>query len=203
MARTTVHSPLDQDGKPGVGIRRNGNAKDRPSGSPQSRGHPFQFLLPDNFTEVVLRHARKLAPETELDANAIKLSVTGGKKKEKLRIVRAFVPYCTALPYTSRRAPMDTTTVNRFRDSLKSFVEQVVRDHVPLRVTRRNGADFVVMSAEDWERDQETLYVPQNSSLMRQIIESSTTHKARTGYTPTREQVDEILGDCLKRDRRP
>jgi len=41
------------------------------------------------------------------------------------------------------------------------------------------------MSAEDWERDQETLYVLQNTSLMRQIADSSATH---TGYTPTKEQ---------------
>lgn len=89
---------------------------------------------------------------------------------------------------------MDTTTVNKFREGLKTFVEQVVRRHVPLRVTRRSGADFVVISAEDWERDQETLHVLQNTSLMRQIVESSTTHKAGTGYTPTKEQRDEILG---------
>lgn len=89
---------------------------------------------------------------------------------------------------------MDSTTVNKFRDSLKTFIEQVVSQHIPLRVTRRNGADFVVMSAEDWERDQETLYVLQNNSLMRQIAESSATHKAGTGYTPNKEQLDEILG---------
>lgn len=89
---------------------------------------------------------------------------------------------------------MDSTTVNKFRDGLKSFVEQVISQHMPLRVTRRNGADFVVVSAEDWERDQETLYVLQNSSLMRQIAESSATHASRIGYTPTKEQLDEIVG---------
>lgn len=73
-------------------------------------------------------------------------------------------------------------------------MEQVVSQHLPIRVTRRNGADFVVVSAEDWERDQETLYVLQNSSLMRQIAESSATHDAHAGYSPTKEQVDEILG---------
>ncbi|MES9853617.1 MAG: type II toxin-antitoxin system Phd/YefM family antitoxin [Candidatus Thiodiazotropha sp. L084R] len=88
---------------------------------------------------------------------------------------------------------MDTTTVNKFREGLKSFVEQVVSHHIPLRVTRRSGADFVVMSAEDWERDQETLYVLQNTSLMSQIAESSATHRAANGYTPTKEQMDEIL----------
>jgi antitoxin YefM len=89
---------------------------------------------------------------------------------------------------------MDSTTVNKFRNSLKKFVEQIVSQHMPLRVTRRNGTDFVVMSAEDWERDQETLYALQNSSLMRQIAESSATHANRAGYTPTQEQRDEIVG---------
>lgn len=89
---------------------------------------------------------------------------------------------------------MNSITVNKFRDSLKTFVEQVVNQHIPLRVTQRNGSDFIVVSAEDWERDQETLYVLQNSNLMRQIAESSATHAARAGYTPTKEQLDEILG---------
>ena len=89
---------------------------------------------------------------------------------------------------------MDTTTVNKFRDRLKSYVEQATRNHAPLRVTRRTGSDFVVMSAEDWERDQETLYVLQNSSLMQQIAESSATHKEGTGHSPSKEQLNEILG---------
>lgn len=89
---------------------------------------------------------------------------------------------------------MNTVTVNKFRDQLKSYIEQIVSQHLPLRVTRRNGADFVVMSAEDWERDQETLYVLQNSSLMRQIAESAATHGKGTGHSPTEAQLDEILG---------
>jgi antitoxin YefM len=109
-------------------------------------------------------------------------------------IAGAFFLNCTAIPYITSLVPMDTTTVNKFRDGLKSFIDQVVTNHLPLRVTRRNGADFVVVSAEDWERDQETLYVLQNSSLMRQIADSGTTHAAGTGYKPTRKQVNEILG---------
>lgn len=89
---------------------------------------------------------------------------------------------------------MDTVSVNQFRDKLKSFVEQVVTDHTPLKVVRRGGEAFVVMSAEDWEREQETLYVLQNSSLMKQIADSAATHNARTGYTPSSEEVDEITG---------
>jgi antitoxin YefM len=89
---------------------------------------------------------------------------------------------------------METVSVNKFRENLKKLVERSVSRHEPLRVSRRSGQDFVVISAEDWEREQETLYVLQNSSLMRQLAESVKTHTARKGYTPTKEQMDEITG---------
>lgn len=89
---------------------------------------------------------------------------------------------------------MDTVTVNQFREKLKTFVEQVVTNHTPLKVTRRAGEAFVVMSADDWEREQETLYVLQNTGLMRQIADSLATHSDSTGYTATSKEMDEITG---------
>jgi antitoxin YefM len=88
---------------------------------------------------------------------------------------------------------MDTVSVNQFRDTLKDWVDQVISQHNPIKVTRRNGQDFVVVSAEDWEREQETLYVLQNSSLMQQIASSMVTHTQKQGYSPTDEELDEIL----------
>ena len=89
---------------------------------------------------------------------------------------------------------MDSVSVNKFRDNLKAFVDRVTGDHKPIKVTRRAGEDFVVMSAEDWEREQETLYVLQNADLMLQIAKSATTHSLGTGFKPDKEQVDEIVG---------
>ena len=87
---------------------------------------------------------------------------------------------------------MDTISVNQFRDNLKTFVEQVVSNHTPIKVTRRAGEAFVVISADDWEREQETLYVLQNNSLMTQISESLGTHTQQKGYIPTNEEMNEI-----------
>ncbi len=87
---------------------------------------------------------------------------------------------------------MDTISVNRFRDNLKAFVEKAVSNHTPIKVTRRTGEAFVVMSADDWEREQETLYVLQNGNLMKQIADSLETHKRGQGYTPGEEEIDEI-----------
>ena len=87
---------------------------------------------------------------------------------------------------------MNSISVNQFREKLKNYVEKVIQEHQPLKVTRRNGEDFVVISAEDWEREQETLYVLQNHSLMRQIAESQATHGLNQGYQPNNEELDEI-----------
>ena len=89
---------------------------------------------------------------------------------------------------------MDSVSVNKFRDNLKSFVEQVVTGHTPLKVTRRSGDDFVVVSADDWEREQETLFVLQNRNLMKQIASSLQTHARGSGYTASQDEIDEITG---------
>ena len=91
-------------------------------------------------------------------------------------------------------AIMDSVSVNKLRDNLKTYVEQIVMKHTPLKVTRRSGEDFVVISADDWEREQETLYVLQNKSLMKQIANSLQTHNKDAGYQPTQDEVDEITG---------
>ncbi|MFT6031346.1 MAG: antitoxin YefM [Oleiphilaceae bacterium] len=89
---------------------------------------------------------------------------------------------------------MDAVSVNKFRDNLKTLVEQVVIRHEPLKVTRRAGDDFVVISADDWEREQENLYVLQNTDLMQQIANAVGTHSLDTGYQPTEDQLNEITG---------
>lgn len=87
---------------------------------------------------------------------------------------------------------MREMSVNEFRGQLKSAVEGVIEDHVPLRVTRRGGGDFVVVGAEDWAREQETLYVLQNRSLMKQIERSLKTHREGSGYIPNPEDLDAL-----------
>jgi len=55
-------------------------------------------------------------------------------------------------------------------------VERVVTQHLPLKVTCRSGDDFVVLSADDWGPEQETLYVLQNNDLMKKIAASVVTN---------------------------
>lgn len=89
---------------------------------------------------------------------------------------------------------MRQMAVHEFRNTLKAAVEQVIHDHEPLRVTRRAEEAFIVISEADWQREQETLYVLQNQSLMQQIAASLETHATNQGYTPTPEELHEITG---------
>ena len=80
-------------------------------------------------------------------------------------------------------------SVNQFRANLKKHVDLAVDNHEPLEVSRKNGESFVVMSLEDYEREQETLHVLSNTSLMSQIQESLKTYNSNTGYKPTSSEL--------------
>jgi antitoxin YefM len=83
-----------------------------------------------------------------------------------------------------------TLSVNQFRANLKHYVDDAIENHEPLTVSRKNGEAFVVLSLEDYSREQETLYVLNNNSLMGQIEASFVTYKKKKGYTPTAEELD-------------
>ena len=82
-----------------------------------------------------------------------------------------------------------TLSVNQFRANLKHYVDEAVENHEPLTIKRKNGEAFVVMSLDDYEREQETLHVLCNQSLMRQIEESLRTHRKGEGYRPNEEEL--------------
>lgn len=70
----------------------------------------------------------------------------------------------------------------------------MVGNHEPLKVARPSGEDFMVMSSDDWGREQETLYAFQNTNLMKQIAASLSTHGENKGYQPSKEEMGEITG---------
>ncbi|MFI4955900.1 MAG: type II toxin-antitoxin system Phd/YefM family antitoxin [Gammaproteobacteria bacterium] len=87
---------------------------------------------------------------------------------------------------------MTTISVNQFRDKLRYYVDLATKNHEPVTVTRRSGDDFIVISLDDWQSLEETLYVLQNQSLMKQIEESAETNKKKKGRPLSQEEQDEI-----------
>lgn len=83
-----------------------------------------------------------------------------------------------------------TLSANQFRANLKYYVDKTIENHEPLTVNRKNGGDFVVLSLEDYEQEQETLYVLNNNSLMGQIEASLKTYQQKRGYQPTAKELN-------------
>ena len=83
-----------------------------------------------------------------------------------------------------------TLSVNQFRANLKHYVDNAVNNHEPLTVSRKNGEDFVVLSLEDYQREQETLYVLNNNALMGQVEESFLTYKKKKGYQSSEDELN-------------
>jgi len=81
-------------------------------------------------------------------------------------------------------------SANQFRANLKYYVDKTIENHEPLKVNRKNGGAFVIISLEDYEREQETLYILNNNFLMRQIEESLGSYQKRSGYVPTADELN-------------
>ena len=69
--------------------------------------------------------------------------------------------------------PIIETTANQFRQQLKAQVDKCITSHDVLRVTRRNGENFVVLGESDWRAIEETLYLNQFPGLVQSIHDAA------------------------------
>ncbi|NEO75817.1 type II toxin-antitoxin system Phd/YefM family antitoxin [Moorena sp. SIO4G3] len=88
---------------------------------------------------------------------------------------------------------MNSIPFKQFKTNIQDLIKKVITQHIALKITDPNQGDFIILSAEDWEQQQETLYVLQNSNLMEQINCSQATHFQNKGYSPNQQELDEIL----------
>jgi len=93
----------------------------------------------------------------------------------------------------TKEKTMNSISINQFKNNLQDLIKQVINQHIPIKITNQDGEDFIVISAEDWEQQQETLFVLQNNELMQQIAHSMATHTQNQGYSPNQEELNEIL----------
>ncbi len=66
---------------------------------------------------------------------------------------------------------MEIVNVSSARTNLFSLIEQVNKDHLPRIITSKKG-DAVLLSKEDWESLQETIYLQSIPGLIESIKES-------------------------------
>jgi antitoxin YefM len=68
---------------------------------------------------------------------------------------------------------MDTINYSTFRSNLASVLDKVNDNHVPVLVTRQNGKPAVILSLEDYNSYEETVYLmasPINARRLNQAI---------------------------------
>ena len=68
---------------------------------------------------------------------------------------------------------MEITTYSNFRQNLKGFMDSVLKNRAPLFITRTKGEDVVMLSKEDYESMEETLYLlnsPRNAERLAEGI---------------------------------
>jgi antitoxin YefM len=82
-------------------------------------------------------------------------------------------------------------------DKVMFFLENLPKDKVKLQIadnisalSKKVGKNFVVLSLEDYQQEQETLYVLNNNSLMGQLENSFLTYQKKEGYKPTINELN-------------
>ena len=68
---------------------------------------------------------------------------------------------------------MDVISYTAARTTLKETMERVCKDHAPVIITRQNAPSVVMMSLEDYEAIEETLYLlraPANAARLARSI---------------------------------
>jgi antitoxin YefM len=81
------------------------------------------------------------------------------------------------------------------RSRLFPLIQQVNDDHTPVRITSRNG-DAVLMSAEDYDSWQETIYLLRSPANARRLMEAIARDKeSRPVITKTLEELEALAGE--------
>ncbi len=84
------------------------------------------------------------------------------------------------------------------RQRLFPLLEQVNTDHEPVRITSKAG-DAVLMSADDYDSWQETVYLlrsPENARrLMEAVARDKTRHTGPVAYPKSIDELQEMGGE--------
>jgi antitoxin YefM len=81
------------------------------------------------------------------------------------------------------------------RSRLFPLIQQVNEDHEPLRITSKAG-DAVLMSADDFDSWQETIYLLRSPANARRLMEAVARDKSgRASITKTMEELRALAGE--------
>jgi antitoxin YefM len=88
-----------------------------------------------------------------------------------------------------------TISASEARSRLFPLIQQVNDDHAPVRITSRSG-DVVLMSAEDYDSWQETIYLLRSPANARRLMQAVARDKeSRPAVTKTMEELEALAGE--------
>ncbi|HMT44104.1 MAG TPA: type II toxin-antitoxin system prevent-host-death family antitoxin [Chakrabartia sp.] len=67
---------------------------------------------------------------------------------------------------------MEIVTYSETRANLKAIMDRVVEDHTPTAITRQRGKPVVMVSLEDWNAMQETMYLLSTPNNAKRLLNS-------------------------------
>lgn len=81
------------------------------------------------------------------------------------------------------------------RSRLFPLIQQVNEDHEPVRIKSRNG-DAVLMSADDFDSWQETIYLLRSPANARRLMEAVARDRSgQAGVVKTMEELEDLAGE--------
>jgi len=81
------------------------------------------------------------------------------------------------------------------RSRLFPLIQQVKDDHMPVRISSKGG-DVVLMSAEDFDSWQETIYLLRSPANARRLMEAVSRDKAgQAAVVRTMEELQALAGE--------
>lgn len=67
---------------------------------------------------------------------------------------------------------MESISFTESRANLKSVMDRVVADRVPVAITRQRGEGVVMVSASEWASIEETLYLLRSPANAKRLLDS-------------------------------
>jgi antitoxin YefM len=88
-----------------------------------------------------------------------------------------------------------TVSASEARSRLFPLIQQVNDDHVPVRISSKGG-DAVLMSADDFDSWQETIYLLRSPANARRLMEAVARDRAgQAGVVKTAEELAALAGE--------
>ena len=89
----------------------------------------------------------------------------------------------------------ESITYSDLRDNLKSTLDKVCQDHLPLMVRRQRGSDVVILSKEDYEALDETAYLLRSPKNVEHLTKAIDDIERGNGVSfNSKEELEDALG---------